>query len=59
MALALFFLNIALAIQGLLWLYTHFSIVSSISVKAAAVIFTVIALHVQIAWAAQVFQQFF
>ena len=49
MALGLFFLNIALTIQGLLWLHTNFSIVSSISVKTAAVSFMVIALHMQIA----------
>ena len=44
-----FFLKIALAIQGLLWLHTHFRVVFSISVKNAIGILIDIALTLWIA----------
>ena len=44
-----FFFNISLAIQDLLWFHTNFRIVSSSSVKNAVGILVWIALNVQIA----------
>ena len=46
---ALFFLNVALAIQDLLWFYTNFRIVCSITVKNAVGILIGIALNLWIA----------
>lgn len=52
---ALFFLKIALSIWSLLWPYTNFSIVFSISVKNSIGILVGIALSLEITWAVWTF----